>query len=182
MPLDLNVKADTRLAEKALRGLKGGTATAVVRAMNRAIRKAQGVAVKSMAAELPALRQRTIRNATALKLARRTDWVAATSAKGGRIPIMDLQARQTQRGVSYRAKGGRRLIPGAFIGRMPSGHAGVFRRKGRKRLPIQELYGPSLPRVFVQRHVMSATDTAARAEWQREFARQINLLRTQNGL
>jgi hypothetical protein len=182
MPIDLNVSADIRRAEQALRGLKNGTSTVVVRSMNRAIRKAQTVAVKSMAQALPALRQRTIRQATALKLARRNDWVAATSAKGGRIPIMDLQARQTQRGVTYRAQGGRRLIPGAFIARMSSGHAGVFKRKGRSRLPIQELYGPSIPRVFVQRYVLDATDAAARDEWARESARQINLLRTQNGL
>src|SRR5258708_18881327 len=40
------------------------------------------------------------------------------------------------------------LFPYTTLFRSPSGHRGVFRRMGSARLPIQELRGPSLVRVF----------------------------------
>lgn len=48
-------------------------------------------------------------------------------------------------------RGKRKMIKGAFVARMESGHVGVFRRgeKG-KRLPIEELYGPSPIRLVDQ--------------------------------
>jgi hypothetical protein len=52
--------------------------------------------------------------------------------------------------VSYRLRGSRGRIPSAFIATMASGHTGVFARKTKKRLPIQELFGPSLGRVFAK--------------------------------
>jgi len=36
------------------------------------------------------------------------------------------------------AKGGAFKFPHAFVARMPSGHVGIFRRVGKKRLPINE--------------------------------------------
>jgi hypothetical protein len=47
--------------------------------------------------------------------------------------------RQTASGVTV----GHHKFPGAFIARIPrTGHVGVFKRKTRKRLPIQEQYIP----------------------------------------
>ena len=70
-----------------------------------------------------------------------------TSVK--RIPLFDFGARQTKRGVSYNL-GGRKTLAGAFIATMPTGHEGVFMRKGANRLPIQERFGPSLGHVFAK--------------------------------
>jgi hypothetical protein len=51
--------------------------------------------------------------------------------------------------VSYRIGArGRQRLDTAFIARMRSGHTGVFRRTGDTRLPIVELFGPSITRVF----------------------------------
>ena len=36
----------------------------------------------------------------------------------------------------------------AFVAKMKSGHIGVFERKGEKRLPIKELFGPSTTGMF----------------------------------
>jgi hypothetical protein len=46
--------------------------------------------------------------------------------------------RQTKSG----AKVGARAFPGAFVATMPTGHTGVFRRRGQSRLPIQEVMQP----------------------------------------
>jgi hypothetical protein len=50
--------------------------------------------------------------------------------------------------VSYRLPGGRGRAEHAFIATMPSGHRGVFQRSSGPALPIYQLHGPSLVRVF----------------------------------
>jgi hypothetical protein len=89
--------------------------------------------------------------------------VTLTTA-GVRIPLIEFQARgpRPSRGrkgsrVTAIRFGQRVGYPGAFIatvfGALPSGvtssgHEGVFRRLGQKRLPIKQLYGPSIATVF----------------------------------
>lgn len=86
----------------------------------------------------------------------------------GRIPLIEFRARGPfpsrgrGEGVSYSLPSGQGRRPDAFIGRMPSGRRGVFvrsrlglSRKSRgawgPNLPIRELFGPSLSRVFNHR-------------------------------
>src|SRR5262245_2038976 len=91
-------------------------------------------------------------------------------AKGGRIPLIEFRAREVRQGTTYTLQGGRGLAASAFIATMRSGHTGVFRRRrtqgpvpihhqrGRRqasagfpmagRLPISELYGPSLVHIM----------------------------------
>lgn len=65
---------------------------------------------------------------------------AIVSVRSKWIPLSELGARQTRAGVSVRLRGSYRS---AFMARMGSGHAGVFRRDGKARLPISELFGPN---------------------------------------
>lgn len=59
-------------------------------------------------------------------------------ASGKEVPLGKYPARQVKRGVSVQVnKGQRRLIEGAFLAKMASGHVGVFKREGRWRLPIK---------------------------------------------
>lgn len=46
--------------------------------------------------------------------------------------------RQLKKG----AKAGKKTFPGAFVATMRSGHIGIFRRKGKSRLPIREVRVP----------------------------------------
>ena len=61
--------------------------------------------------------------------------------------------RQTKKGVTVKMRKdkGRKLFRGAFISTMPSGHKGSFRRKGKARLPVLELRGPSVQSIFVEK-------------------------------
>lgn len=96
-----------------------------------------------------AIKQKVVRGDTIVLRATRRQWAGAIRLLGRRIPIRDLSARQTKKGVTFRGPGGRRkLIPGAFVATMRSGHTGVFARKGRARLPIRELRGPSLAGIW----------------------------------
>jgi hypothetical protein len=62
-------------------------------------------------------------------------------AKTNRIPLKRFGARQTRAGTSYKISKtrGRKVAKSAFIA--IGGH--VFRRRGKSRLPIFKLYGPS---------------------------------------
>lgn len=178
-----DVRSDVREVERALGGMKKGVATVVTRAANKAIRSARTASVRAIAKDLPGVRQKRIRDMMTMRLARTTSWSAYIEPRDGRrIPISEFAARQTQRGVTYRTQEGRRLIPGAFLATMKSGHSGVFKRKGKRRLPIYETFGPSIPFVFIRARIQQPIDKAAREDWTREAYRQIELLRTQQGL
>jgi hypothetical protein len=43
---------------------------------------------------------------------------------------------------------GREPATGGFVATMPSGHRGIFRRTGPRRLPIKQQYGPSIAELF----------------------------------
>lgn len=83
---------------------------------------------------------------------------AKVVASGRPIPLIGYGARKSSKGVSVSVLHGRKVISGAFIATMPSGHKGVFIRVGKQHkkvskgghavwsgLPIKELFGPSLP-------------------------------------
>lgn len=95
---------------------------------------------------------------------------ATVVASGKPIPLINYGARQTAKGVSVSVLKGRKVIAGAFIATMPSGHKGVFvREPGAKHkkvgkgsqaswhaLPIRELYGPSIPDGLANKAVQAA--------------------------
>jgi hypothetical protein len=90
--------------------------------------------------------------------------VATVSISGKRLPLIEFRAtgpdpsRGRGRGVLATVEGQRKRYPNAFIATMRSGHRGVFTRVGQglrksagarsRNLPIAELFGPSLARVF----------------------------------
>ena len=124
---------------------------------------------------------KTNRRATKLLL------VAYLDATGRPIPLIKYGAREQRRpggGVTVKVLHGTKLIQGAFIATMPTGHKGVFVRAGsaahtalglkgkhagirrgrtsyRHGLPIVELYGPSVTAAFKSERVQSyMLDTA----------------------
>ncbi len=121
-------------------------------------------------------------------------WVGRIHFSGRRIPVINLEARQTNKGVTYRSTEtkGRVLIKSAFKARMPlpsgfrkPGHLGVFVRKvqGGKfkeydgRLPIGEQRGPSLKEIFVNAPaIVAAVTRKAFGTLEIEITRQVNLI------
>jgi len=66
--------------------------------------------------------------------------------KGNPVPLMAFKPRQTKKGISVTIKKGHRtMLKSAFIAQMPSWHIGVFKRVGRRRLPIREYNVVSYP-------------------------------------
>lgn len=122
------------------------------RATVRALRKAGSTALRDMRSESSKrIRQRKrikasyIGQALRLRRPKGSDIASMTWAvevSGDPVPLIAYPHRAVSRGVSVEVNRGKRtLIPGAFVAAMRSGHEGIFKRRGRARLPIDELRG-----------------------------------------
>jgi hypothetical protein len=119
------------------------------------------LAVREVQADIGASSQKTIRrNITLTKAtgAKPQARLTAFSSKKDRIPIYEMKPkpksvtkRRPEGGVRYGTQS--KLIPGSFIARVRSGHIGVFKRSSKSRLPIQELFGPSVALVFSRKKI-----------------------------
>lgn len=145
MPVSLDVKWDRR----EIAALERGPLKA---ALKRALRKAGATALRDMRAEASKrvrarkrIKGRYVRDAITMRRAKGgaiADMEWAIDVAGDPVPLVAYPHRQTKRGVSVEVNTGKRtLIPGSFLARMRSGHEGAFRRRGRERLPIDELLG-----------------------------------------
>lgn len=85
----------------------------------------------------------------------KVELVARGRGKGRSLGVVESPARQVAKGLSIkiRKKGGRTLIRNAFIATMPSGHRGVFVRRGEARLKIDEVYTIDLLQMFNARRI-----------------------------
>ena len=81
------------------------------------------------------------------------DYEVAVRSSRKAIPLIEFPTRQVATGVSTRAWGKQQIIQHAFIATMKSGHTGVFRRHTKSRLPIEELWGPTIYGTFKTKEV-----------------------------
>ena len=101
-----------------------------------------------------------------------------------RIPLMyfgasgPVPSKGKGLGVTARIGGQKKLYPHAFIAGVTTGHewivhTGVFVRAGSTRLPIKQLYGPSLGHVFakLRPQVVAFMDEKFHAELERQLQR-----------
>lgn len=143
---------EVRALERALKGM-GRTLPHI---MTRAIDKAAAPARTEIAGglkKLTGMKAGRIKESVKYKKATFSNLRATISLATRRVPLIDLGARElkSKRGVTYRSTktGGRERIPDAFYAEAGKGqHEGVFKRKGRPRLPIVELRGPSLALLY----------------------------------
>lgn len=145
MSIDINVKWDrSGIAALETGPLKG--------ALKRALRKAGATALRDMRAEASKrvrarkrIKARYITRALTLRRAKGADIAGmewALDVSGEPVPLVAYPHRQTSKGVSVEVNRGKRtLVAGSFVASMKSGHKGVFRRRGKSRLPIAELRG-----------------------------------------
>ncbi len=121
-------------------------------ALKRALRKAGATALRDMRSEASKrirarkrIKSSYISKAMTLRRASGSDingmrW--ALDVSGTPVPLTAYPFRQTKKGVSVEVNRGKRtLLKGAFVATMRSGHKGIFKRRGKTRLPIKELLG-----------------------------------------
>ena len=133
--------------------IKGGWERTVVRAMNYGASQARSKTAERSRSMLTADRERIEASLLIKK--------ATYGARSARLHIYDLPIPLFRFDVSFMyptveggvtaktLQGGSPLaLKHAFVAKMSSGHVGVFSRKGKERLPIQEHFGPSVATVF----------------------------------
>jgi hypothetical protein len=147
------VSFDTSAFEALIRELGSKSGPALARAINRSTDSGRTHMVRLVSKDT-GISSSAVRKEVQITKATPNSLVSRITIKGRRLPLIAFSARGPEpsrgrgRGVSYRLPTGRGRISDAFIATMPTGHRGVFKRTGKPRLPIQQLYGPSLPHVF----------------------------------
>lgn len=175
----LKVTTDTAaLARKLDQKVKRYPSSAAA-GINKAAAGAYTLAVREVQADIGASSQKTIRrNITLSKAtgAKPEARLIAFSSKKDRVPIYEMKPkprsvtkRRPEGGVRYGAQS--KLIPGSFIARVRSGHIGVFKRVAKPRLPIQELFGPSVALVFSRKKITGKITSYLREKVPQEVAR-----------
>jgi len=95
------------------------------------------------------------------------------SSKRG-LALSRFSVRQYPFGVVTTAWGIPKLIKHAFIATMPkTGHRGVYIRRGKSRLPIQELFGPSVHGTFTTKEVADVIAATTGRRLATNLARQV---------
>ena len=190
---DIIVESDIRSITKILRHVsKSGLSRARMRATNKTLLKTRTRARKGLAKKfnLPAKvinPQVTHINAT------RNKNTAILQGRGSRIPIYKTKGAKTQKklGVAVNTGTGRRVIKHTFIGTMPSGHIGIFKRTlgkpvkrvyykdsaGRtnnRSLPIRELTFPPMAHMLTNKKVANPLMDYYIREYPNQLRAQLN--------
>jgi hypothetical protein len=179
--MSLVVTADLTQFHREIRALGDRAPLAAARALNKSIASVQTQAVRDVAGDL-GIAQKDVRRGMAIQRATRATLRATLTVTGRRIPLIAFRARgpEPSRGrgrVTYRIGASpRTTVAGAFIARMLSGHRGVFKRRAVPRLPIVELFGPSLPRVFTRAKIAAARTRLAGELLAKNLAHEIQFL------
>lgn len=116
----------------------------VAAAINAVGRRTINILAKEVGKEL-AVPQKDIKQGILVTKKATPDKLSAevTQRESQRLPLKRFGANQTKEGVTYRISKtkGRQFIKSAFMPVVLGEH--VYKRQGKKRLPIQKLHGPS---------------------------------------
>lgn len=169
----VTAKLDIDGALRKLGATRIGTTEAITRALNKTAITARADAARSIRDAGYGIKVSSVKGAISIRRASNQDLKAIVTATGNPIPLINYGARQTSKGVSVNVKNGRKVIAHAFIATMASGHKGVFARQGKTHkkvmrrgksywsgLPVDELFGPSIPTAFANGAVQDAVKTA----------------------
>lgn len=184
MAATITVKTDFNALQRKLQQSVKRYPRAASAGINRAAQGAYTLSVREVQADIGASAQKTIRRNITLKRAS-VDKPAANliafSSKRDRIPIYEMKPtprtvtkRRPPGGVRYGAA--KKLIPGSFIARMRSGKIGVFKRTTEKRLPIDELQGPSVALVFSRKKITDKIRAYLKVKVPEEIARAFKFM------
>jgi hypothetical protein len=157
----LNVRSNLRAAKRQLSGMEKLIQKATRSAINRATQRAKTETGRKVR-EKYVIKQGDAVKTLSVRPAGGGSLKAEMTSKGSTIPLINFNTAPKKRNKNpprvlkaavFRGKA-RKPIPGAFVATMSSGHTGVFKREGKKRLPIRELRGPAVPSMVGNEEVM----------------------------
>ncbi|QHZ50027.1 Prophage minor tail protein Z (GPZ) [Paenibacillus phage phiERICV] len=173
----LKIDADTKAAIKVVRDVQKAVPAAARSALTRA---GQGIKTEAnrKVRELYTVKAKDVN--AAMKITRDDDLHLRLTGKGKNIPLIKFQTtprkppkRPKTVMTSVKKDGGKKAIPGAFIAQV-GGHIGAFKRVGKKRLPIQELYGPAVPVMLNNEVIKKHIETEAQKRLSERLDHELN--------
>lgn len=124
------------------------------------------------------IKAKVVRSALNLERPRRSEpisrarWTLGVTGKP--VKLSAYPHRQTKRGVSVTVnKGKRTVVRSAFVTTVGAGHRGIFRRRGKARLPITELLGSRPVDALLHDGEADVVLTRGRKSFRRAFQRLV---------
>jgi hypothetical protein len=167
--------------EKRLAGLGAGDARKVMmRVANRA-GKTTSVQVKRALVKQTSIPRAVVQAAirdrgASAKGAGAIEYVI--TGRGSELPLSVFNPRQFSAGTRAKVWGRFQTFEGAFMGPRPGTIAPalggeVFHRTSKSRLPIEKLYGPSIPKEMVLAETAATFQRVARAETEKRLVHEL---------
>lgn len=140
---------DADAAVKGLKALVKNIPKELAIVSGKAAKRGKSIIAKAVTTELN-VTQKVVKNHIAVKTKVQETGASVSLEKSKRISLRNFKAKQNKAGVRYKISktGGKKTLPGGFMGPRPGTLAtklngGVFKRIGKKRLPIGKAMGPS---------------------------------------
>jgi hypothetical protein len=154
MPIGVSVQIDLEPAHRLLPFLRPGDFGEVAAlALNDTAKNAVVEAAQKLR-PLLGIPSADIKAAFGIEPATANHLEAALVVGGRPIPLAQFKPHETTTGVSVSIGGKQEAYAHAFLATMRTGHRGVFRRRTTRRLPIFEVYGPSVHGMLARRDVL----------------------------
>jgi len=178
-------------AETLLGGIESALPKVQYRVINRSIAAAQSVIIKAVPKEY-VIDKEIVKNAVNLKYASAVKPIGLVLSSGGTIQLSKFAVSREFIGKRATVKaqvkrdGSPKHIKRAFAAQMKEvgfganrrvtdqGHIGVYRRVGKSRFPIKELYGPSVPQMVGSEIVMKQAENKAIETMDKRTDHEIN--------
>lgn len=180
---ELDIKLDVEQVKRELRYVqKEVIDKAASRAINRTAAKIQTSARREVSKKI-GLPQKVFKKNLSISIkATPRSLYANVLAKGKELNLIEfvtpakkvVGAFRKKKGVTAKPYGKKKEFKGAFIGRgKNSGKTLVYMRTSKKREPIKVMYGPSIPKTFIQKQIIKHMKQIAGDTWKKEFAHNL---------
>jgi hypothetical protein len=176
-------------AERMLGHLPGEVVKALNRAINRAADAARAEAVRGATARYR-VQASAIRKTMTIYRAAGGQPAAAISSTGNRIPLFKFRVTPSSpatkrltrphKAAVLKANAPKPIL-GAFVARMKNGKLGLFSRVGKKRFPIKEHFGLSIPEMLGQESVIRLIENRATEMLESRLEREIDFILSGGG-
>jgi len=180
---ELNIKLDVSQVKRELWYIQNKVIDkAAARSINRTASKIQTIARREVAKKIGLPQKKFKKNLVINIKASQRSLFAQVTAKGKEFNLIEFVTPSKKKVGAFRKKKGviakpyrkKKEFKGAFIGRgKNSGKLLVFRRKGKKRTSIKAMYGPSIPKTFIQKEIVKVLKRVAGDTWKKEFAHNL---------
>lgn len=177
--LVLDIKLDVKDVKRYLSKVQHvAVDKAAARSINRTASKVQTISRREVAKKTGLQQKKFKKNLAVNVKANKNKLFAQVSAKGKEFNLIEWVTPAKRKVGAFRKKGGviakpyrkKKQYKGAFIGRgKNSGKLLVFKRIGQKRNSIKAMYGPSVPKTFIQKEIVKQMQKVAGSTWKKEF-------------